>query len=375
MRLGTPVRFGTFLLAAVGLLAAGGPAAPEVPGGSPPRVAAPPAGKLYHGVYPGGVTGEEDDISPADVDAYEGAAGKRAAWVIFSHNWYRDRAFPRDTATWIRDRGAVPWIRLMLRSTSDQRRVRREREFRLRRILAGRLDGDLRRWARGARDFGTPLIVEYGTECNGRWFPWNARWNGRRRRRRFGDRKKPDGPERFAAAYRRIVGICHEEGARNITWVFHVNWADGPEKPWNRMEDYYPGGDVVDWVGISAYGPQTPLEDTLDLFRDEMDACLARVRAMAPGKPVVVAEFGVTAGNPLVSPEDWVGRALDDLLAGRWPEVIGFSWWNERWENDRHPEHDTTMRLQDVPALAEVFRGKLAAAAGKLQLDPVFTGP
>jgi len=40
----------------------------------------------------------------------------------------------------------------------------------------------------------------------------------------------------------------------------------------------------------------------------------------------------------------------------RIPRVIGFSWWNERWENDNNPDNDTTMRVQDNPDLADVFR-------------------
>lgn len=77
---------------------------------APMKVGPPPAGTLYHSVYPGGVTGEEDDITPADVDAYEAQVGKSVAWVYFSNNWYRSRAFPTATATWIRDRGAAPYI-------------------------------------------------------------------------------------------------------------------------------------------------------------------------------------------------------------------------------------------------------------------------
>ena len=353
---------------AIALLAHGATAA-----GAAQKVGPPPAGKLYHAVYPGGVTGEEDDLTPADVDAYEAAVGKRVAWVYFSHNWYRSREFPLATASWIRDRGAVPYIRLMLRSSADRPRPRPP--FKLKNILTGRLDADLRRWAQAARDFGSPLIVEYGTECNGEWFPWNARWNGRRQTRAFGDPTKPDGPERFAAAFRRIVTLMRGEGATNITWVFHANWDDGPAESWNRLEDYYPGDDVVDWVAVSAYGPQTPLDDYLDLFRDEMDAAYPRLELIAPTKPVIVAEFGVTAGNPLIAPEAWAGPALADLLTFRWPAVIGFSWWNERWQNDNDPAHDTTLRMQDIPALAQTFATTLEASASLLQLDPVFVGP
>ena len=180
-----------------------------------------------------------------------------------------------------------------------------------------------------------------------------------------------DGVERFVATYRHLVTLSREEGADNITWVFHVNWDDGPQQPWNLLESYYPGDDVVDWVAISAYGPQTPRDDYLDLFRDALDASYARVQAVAPTKPVIVAEFGVTAGNPQITPADWAGPALDDLLGFRWPNVVGFSWWNERWENDNNPAHDTTMRLQDIPALSATFSSKLDAAAPILQTSPV----
>ena len=137
----------------------------------------PPRGSWYHGVYPGGVTGEEDDITPSDVTSYETSAGHQVAWVFFSNNWYRSRAFPLGKATWIRDRGAVPYIRLMLRTNGNERRRNDsspDRRFSLRRVINGDFDADLRRWANVARDFGTPVLAEYGTEMNGFWFGWNA---------------------------------------------------------------------------------------------------------------------------------------------------------------------------------------------------------
>jgi hypothetical protein len=48
-------------------------------------------GTLYHAVYPGGSSGEEDDITPAGGGAYEAAAGKSAAWIYFSNNWGKNR--------------------------------------------------------------------------------------------------------------------------------------------------------------------------------------------------------------------------------------------------------------------------------------------
>jgi hypothetical protein len=40
-----------------------------------------PVGKLLHGVFVGG--GEEEDPTPARLERYENAVGKKAAWVYF----------------------------------------------------------------------------------------------------------------------------------------------------------------------------------------------------------------------------------------------------------------------------------------------------
>lgn len=78
------------------------------------RVSEPPAGKVYHGVYPGGITGAEDDITPADMGAYETTVGASCAWVYVSHNWYVSRAFPSATVAWLRLRGARRWKHIMI---------------------------------------------------------------------------------------------------------------------------------------------------------------------------------------------------------------------------------------------------------------------
>jgi len=87
-----------------------------------------------------------------------------------------------------------------------------------------------------------------------------------------------------------------------------------------------------------------------------MDAVYPRLTALAPDKPIILIEFGVTANNPLGDQAAWAEEALTDLTGPRWPRVIGFSWWNETWQNDDDPAHDTNMRVQDNPQLTRVFK-------------------
>ena len=309
------------------------------------RALNPPAGKLLHGTYTGGRTGEEDDITPADLNAYVRTVGVKPAWVYFSNNWYRSRAFPTATAKWIRASGATPYVRLMLRSDPGQ--DHRDPLFTTNAIANGKFDADLAKWARTAATFKTPILAEWGTEMNGEWFQWNARWNGRRK-----------GAERFAAAYRRIIDISRANGATNIVWVFHVNHADGPETNWNRMEKYYPSDAYIDWLGISLYSMQGPHEDERTPF-SAVDKTVKRLTRMAPTKPFIIAEFGTDVHNPREPAAQWAESALKDILGNRWPQLIGFSWWNETWPNDDDPANDTDIRIQSSPALSSVFRRAL----------------
>lgn len=372
-------------------------------------VDAPPAGKYYHGVYPGGPSGNEDDLKESDLSSYESketGVGRKAAWVYFSHNWYMDGRtpdFPKRTAEWIsRDDNRVPFIRLMLRQTTmkneldidyDRCRVKAEknqdRNNYLQFILTdGKVQDDLKRWGEAAGKFKKPLIVEWGTEVNGYWFPWNGWWNG-----------KALGPGLFKEAYCRIVNSISEGGADNITWVFHFAASDDPDPDpedectekigysWNRFENYYPGPGVVDWLGVSVYGAQEPKAKECLPFKSQMKRVYDRLQALAPEKPVFVLEMGATmnARKCGKQPDDrscrklggaakWADEALNEIRTNaEWRERLhGFSWWNEQWDNDKEgkpgqpdPDNHTNMRVEDVPCLREVFRHHLVTEDAK----------
>jgi hypothetical protein len=255
---------------------------------------------------------------------------------------------------WIRGLGKIPYVRLMLRSSPEQEKGA-DKVFTLDAINAGKFDDDLKTWAAGAKAFGAPLLVEWGTECNGDWFAWNGKWNG-----------GAQGPAKFVSAWRHIVKLMRDAGAANITWVWHVDSSDDPDVKWNRFENYYPGDDYVDWLAVSAYGAQTPTEKEPAMrIRDLLDAAYPRLAAVSAGKPIILAEFGCTRGNPKVDAAAWARDALADILSHRWPRICGFCWWNESWENDDNPKHDTNMIVMDDPALTNVF--KTALAKGKIR--------
>ena len=329
----------------------------------------PAAGSVYHGVYPGGKTGEEDDITPASTDEYEATVGHKVAWIYFSNNWYKSTAFPMATCQWIASRGSVPYIRLMLRSNIDPGSA--ETTFSVDNIIKGKFDPELRAWAKDAASLGSPVMAEYGPEVNGDWFPWNGSFNGGGTTTGFGDPKKADGPERFVAAYRHIIDVMRQEKAYNVSWVFHVDVYGSPDESWNAMANYYPGDDYIDWLALSAYGSQDSVDDGGQSFRELADAGYPKLAKVSTTKPIIVAEMGTDVHNTLLDPGVWAKTALTDMFAKRWPRIAGFCWWNERWANDDDPADDSDMRIQDSKAVTKAFTDVLGANAARLVERPL----
>lgn len=311
---------------------------------------------IYHGVAThswsnfGTADSGQADAIKSEVDAYEAAVGRAVAWVAFGHEWEADGGtFPSDVVTSIKNRGATPLIFLNLR-TIDIGQT--DSVYNLAAINAGQFDSKLEAWADEAKNFGTELIVDWGWEMNGDFTPWNGVHNG----------GTTEGPKNYRKAYRHIIKLMRNRGAANIRWAFHINFPEFPDESWNAFENYYPGDDVIDITGVSIYSAQMPTDDFFPSFESMMEPAYSRLIEMAPKKPVFVFEFGAAAGNPLGSSVTWADKALAGILSGRWPAVRGFAWWNDYWENDSDPSHNTEMRVEVVPGLATVFKTQLSAS-------------
>jgi hypothetical protein len=197
------------------VIACGAATAGSAGGGDPATpntvLAPPPHGRIHHAAFPD-FGGPEDRVRASRVKSFERLAGRRIAWAYFSNNWFRRRIrFPARNVRRVLSAGSVPFIRMMARSGFGPGP---EPNFPMQSIIYGDWDRQLTRWCDLARSAGVPLLVEFGTEANGDWFPWNGRWNGAGRTEGYGNPDVADGPERFRDAYRHIVDTCRSEGAR-----------------------------------------------------------------------------------------------------------------------------------------------------------------
>lgn len=255
------------------------------------RLALPQTG-MYHGANPD-TSGWEDIITTEKIIEFETLAQSSIMWVYFSNNWWGGNiTFPSDNVKIIRDAGKIPFIRLMPRSTEACETP--DPLFTMQSIIDGNYDASLIQWAKDAQAINSPLIVEFGIEVNGEWFAWNGKWNGADETTEFGDPMKYDGAERFVEAYRHIHNTFTSAGAKNLTWIFHLDVQSAPEEPWNEYSLYYPGDAYVDWIGISCYGPQYPDSTWEGMgFTDRMDVGYPQIAAISLEKPMMLIEFGV----------------------------------------------------------------------------------
>lgn len=298
----------------------------------------PPAQGMYHAAFPG-LCPTEDCASASRIRAFEQLAGKRIVWAYFSDNWFHGIRFPlqKVRAIWSVHH-TIPFIRLMARSSWTPGCA--DRRYSLAKIIGGVYDDELRAYAQSAAASRIPLMLEFGTEANGDWFPWSGRCNG--------------GPAVFRQAWRHVVRLFRDEGATNVTWVLHLD-AGEP----STIAAYYPGARWVDWVGLSAYGAQEP-GDPWTSFRSVFAPAYAALARAAPGKPIALLEFGVVAERRH-DKAAWIRAAFADLASGRYPRLAAVSYWNSNWTNGGGVG-PSLMRIDTSPAVLRAYRSAVASA-------------
>ena len=313
----------------------------------------PPPEGVYHGAFPD-FGGTEDNVASNGIADFEKLVGKPIVWAYFSNNWIEGIKFPESSVRIIHQQGVIPFIRMMPRSNFDEGGP--DPVYTLQRIIDGDFDKDLIQWAGDAKRTDIPLIIEFGTEVNGDWFPWNGIWNGGGATNYYGDPNLPDGPERFRDAYRHIIDLFRAQGVKNITWVFHVD-ATQSEKSWNSMAAYYPGDNYIDWIGISVYGYQKPGEEW-QTFTEIFDGAYTEFSAISTEKPLAILEFGVVDDPTIGDKAAWLQNALGSIKQNRYPRIKAISYWHEMWENEDGTI--SNLRLDSSPDALEAYREEIA---------------
>jgi mannan endo-1,4-beta-mannosidase len=253
----------------------------------------PPKSLSYLGVYePGAPPGY------GSVTAFSRMAGRRPNLVGYYSGWAEP--FNTSFADLVHRHGATPYIQIdpSLATVSA--------------IAAGTYDDNyLRPYADSVRDFGHPVVIGFGHEMNATWYSWGYRHIR---------------PPTFVAAWRHIVTLFNNEGAKNVTWLWTVNQDQPGTGP---IASWWPGPRFVTWVGIDGYYFKSS-----DTFDSVFGSTIENVRHIT-NKPILLSE---TAISPKATPRF---AKIGDLFTGMQKDkTLGLVWFDKDQKNDGYRHQD-----------------------------------
>lgn len=199
-------------------------------------------------------------------------------------------------------------------------------------ILAGTWDRYLAFFANEARRFGRPLVLRLAHEMNLARYHWFTGPEG------YG----PASPDLYRKVFRYVAARLRQAGTDNVLLAFCPNAesvpgpGNAPDAGWNTAAAWWPGGDVVDVLGMDGYNWGTFFRQKThgwDSAWKEFAAVFAPLRRelleMAPDKPLVVFE---TASTDLGGDKDaWAADAA--RTAAGWG-VRALLWFDAAKEQD-----------------------------------------
>jgi hypothetical protein len=193
----------------------------------------------------------------------------------------------------------------------------------LRRIVAGREDAWLRRYAKAVLSLKAPVILSFAPEANGSWYEW-------------GFRHTP--AKVYVRAWRHVVTVFRKAGAGRIKWAWIMNrgFLQG-----ERLDLLWPGGSYINMLGIDGY-----FKDPADNFRNLFVPTIRAMRKLSTD-PMLISETGAgpTAGKL---------HAVRQLVAGMTRyHLAGFVWF------DIHQQGNSThqdWRIETNPQALAAYR-------------------
>jgi hypothetical protein len=264
----------------------------------------PASSSSYLGVFePGAPPGFQS------VAQFTGVANRQPNLVGYYSGWAEpfDGAF----ADLLHRHGAIPFVQIDPSFAS------------LSAIASGAYDDYLRAYADSVRSYRYAVVIGFGHEMNGWWYPW-------------GYHHVP--PATFVAAWRHIVTLFDAEGAQNVTWLWTIDQdhpGTGPIASW------WPGARYVTWVGIDGYYLRPS-----DTFASVFGTTIRQVRTFT-SKPILLSEAAV-------GPRAGQFVKIGDLFAGiQQYKTLGLVWFDKA-QNDGIDHQD--WRLEGNAAAEAAFR-------------------
>ncbi|OIH98491.1 MULTISPECIES: glycoside hydrolase family 26 protein [unclassified Curtobacterium] len=189
-------------------------------------------------------------------------------------------------------------------------------------ITSGSFDAYLTKYAKALAANGQPLVIRFDHEMNGQWYNWSE------------SAKQQNAAGSYKRMWQHVWQVFEDNGANQYAiWDWSPSRIDKLGNPkyqtLDYMQQYYPGSEYVDWVGMSGYYRDTAEQPT---FANTFGATLAQIRQIAPGKGIVLNEIGATETGGSVSNSQktqWITSLFDAVADPANADIVGFAYFSE----------------------------------------------
>lgn len=246
----------------------------------------------------------------SSVNAFSRAVGHKVNLVLFYTNW--GHKFPLWFADEAHSHNAIPVVGITPGGVS------------LADIAAGKYDSYIIAFADAVHNYGHPVFMGFAHEMNGWWYRWGYKYTP---------------PHVWVAAWRHIVTVFREQGAKNAKWIWTINrggpkGSDGRPQVLNLLPSYWPGASYVDMVGIDGYYFRKG-----ETFNRDFGSTIRKVRTITH-KPIMLREtaIGQVDGQAATIPDLFKGISRYHLIGLIWydvPQHQGI--YHQDWRLEGHP--------------------------------------
>lgn len=291
-----------------------------------PTAEPPPVEPLRWGAY----VGWQDE----DLRNFESLVGQPVDLVADFVHWGNEREFPMHYTATARDAGKT----LVIYWEAKDYNVEgpEDPRFNYDAILAGQWDDYLEAFAQAAATYGGPVILVPFNEMNDNVSPWDGTVNG-------------NSPAKHIAGWR-YVREKFRTTAPNVTFGWAVNSLSVPNEPGNQIEEYYPGDEYVDYVGVDGFNFGEPWQSFDEVFAP------ALTTVSQYGKPIYLFSMGSREG---AQKADWIRQGLGERVHV-YP-ISGWIWFNE----DKSTNGEYDWRVNSDPQSLAAFRAVVDALSAE----------
>lgn len=216
-------------------------------------------------------------------------------------------------------------------------------------LISGKYDAYIKKYGEAIASFGKPIILRFAHEFNGDWYPWSI----------ADDKIVP--ASTYVDAFRYVNKKIKEAGGTNARWAWAPNATNGAKNS-QRLEDYYPGDNYVDLIGMDGYNfGRSQSWSNWQSFSEVFGNLYTWIQKTHPNKPIFISEMGTSSkGGDKAA---WI-KDMFFQLEHKFPKIKAVVWFNI----DKETDWRFTETQNSINAFKEGLNNKRVLTDVKLSL-------